>query len=337
MSKRKFPIWAALYYLVFTICGAESNSARIGYFPNITHAQALYAKATGEFEKQTGSKLTWISFNAGPTAIESLFANAIDMTFIGSGPTVNGFTKSRGEKFVIVSGAASGGSGLVVRADSGINTEKDFGDKTIATPQLGNSQDIAARVWFMEKGYKTRDRGGALNLVPVSNPDQLTLFQRKGLDAAWTVEPWVSRLQVEAGGKLFLDEKSLWPEGMFVTTHLIVSKQFLAGNPDFMRKLLSAHVDITQRINQDKKAAAKVLNDQLNKETGKSLKPEVISKAMENVVFTWDPISTSLHKSAEDAHRIGYMRTAPNLAGIYSLGLLNQVLAEKKLPPVTEK
>ena len=334
---RKLPVWVALLHLASAAFAAESKNIRIGFFPNITHAQALYARATGEFEKQTGATISWAAFNAGPTAIESIFANAVDMSFVGPGPAVNGFIKSKGEKFVIISGAASGGAGLVVRGDSEINSDRDFNGKTVATPQLGNTQDIAARVWFAEKKYKTRDRGGSLNLLPVANPDQLTLFQKKQLDGAWTVEPWVSRLQIEAGGKLFLDEKTLWPEGKFVTTHLIVSKQFLASNPALVRKLLSAHVDITQRINQDKKAAAKVLNEQLNKETGKQLKAEVISKALDNVEFTWDPISASLFKGAEDAHRIGFLRTAPVLTGIYSLGPLDEVLAQKKLPPLKKQ
>src|ERR1051325_6851097 len=153
--------WTALVTIIVSLIGARgAEELRLGFFPNITHGQALYAKATGEFEKAIGRKIKWTAFNAGPTAIESLFVNAIDATYIGPGPTVNGYIKSRGEEFVIVAGAASGGAGLVLRKDSGIKSDKDFNGKVIATPQLGNTQDIAARTWFMDKGYKFRERGG---------------------------------------------------------------------------------------------------------------------------------------------------------------------------------
>ena len=238
----------------------EAKELRLGYFPNLTHAQALYARASGEFEQKIGVRIKWTAFNAGPTAIESLFANAVDATFVGPSPTVNGFIKSRGEKFVIVAGSASGGAGLVVRKDSGIHSEKDFADKTIATPQLGNTQDVAARVWLADKGYRLRERGGNVSLVPLSNPDQLTLFKKKQVDGAWTVEPWLARLEIEGGGEVFLEEKSLWPAGKYVTTHLVVSRTFLADNQETMRKLIAALVEVTERINSDKTAAATVLN-----------------------------------------------------------------------------
>jgi NitT/TauT family transport system substrate-binding protein len=317
--------------------GQTADTVRIGFFPNITHGQALYAKATGEFEKVTGAKFNWTSFNAGPTAIESMFTDAIDLTFIGPGPTINGYIKSRGEKFVIISGAASGGAGLVARKDAGIKSEKDFAGKRIATPQLGNTQDIAARVWFAEKNIKLKERGGTLALFALANADQLTMFKKKEIDGAWTTEPWLSRLELEGGGQLFLDERTLWPGGKYVTTHLIVNKTFLAGNAELIRKLLAAHVDITQKINSDKPGAAKILNEQLKKDTGKALKEEVITRALERVEFTWDPVSSSLFKDAEAAHRIGFLRTKPKLDGIYALDLLNEVLKEKGLPPVVNQ
>ncbi len=326
--------------LVFMLAGSvpaagrEAQALRLGYFPNITHAQALYARATGEFEKKIGVRIEWIAFNAGPTAIESLFADAVDATFVGPSPTINGYIKSKGEKFAIVAGSASGGTGLVVRKDSGIRSDKDFADKTIATPQLGNTQDVAARVWFAEKGYRLRERGGNVSLVPLSNPDQLTLFRKKQIDGAWTVEPWLARLEVDGGGELFLDEKSLWPDGKYVTTHLVVSRTFLADNQATLRKLIAALVEVTQEINSNKTAAASILNAQLQKETGKALKAEVIQKALGRVEFTWDPLCASLKQSAEASRRIGFIRKDPALGGIYSLNLLNDVLKEKNLPSV---
>ena len=238
---------------------------------------------------------------------------------------------------MIIAGAASGGAAVVLRKDAGIHSEKDFNDKTIATPQLGNTQDVAARIWFAQKGYRLKEKGGRLALVALSNPDQLTLFQKKQIDGAWTVEPWVSRLEVEGGGVVFLEEKSLWPEGRFVTTHLVVNRNFLSKNRELVKKLLRAHIDVTQQINADPDAAAKLLNVELKKETGKALKDEVITKAMKRMEFTWDPISASLYRCAEAAHSVGFIQKDADLKGIYDLGLLEEVLKEKNLPALAKQ
>ena len=311
----------------------EGKLLRLGYFPNLTHAQALYARATGAFDK-LGARIQWAAFNAGPTAIEAIFTDAVDATFVGPSPTINGYIKSKGDKFVVVAGSASGGAGLVVRGDSGITTAKDFGGKVIATPQLGNTQDIAARVWLSEQGYRLRERGGNVALVALSNADQLTMFKKREIDGAWTVEPWLARLEVEGGGTVFLEEKSLWPGGRYSTTHLIVNKVFLADNQKLIRNLIIALVEVTSRINADKAAAIPILNEQLKRETGKALNPAVIQKAMTRIDLTWDPFCSSLKRSAEASHRIGFLRSAPKLDGLYSLNLLNDVLKEKDLPQV---
>ncbi len=315
---------------------AEDPSAalRLGFFPNITHGQALYARATGMFDKAVGTPVRWTAFNAGPTAIEALWAGEIDATFIGPGPTINGYVKSHGEKFVIVAGAASGGVALVVRKDSHIETDKDFGGKTIATPQIGNSQDISARSWLKSKGYRSTSAGGTVNLVALSNPDQLTLFKRGEIDGAWTVEPWVSRLELEAGGRVFLDERQLWPDGKYVSTELIVSRSFLKAHPDEIRRLLDALIEATQWINGNPGDAAKILNGQIRKETSRSLRDDVIQSALRRVEFTWNPISSSLYKDADEAYEIHFLRQKPDLNGIYDLKLLNEVLAAKGLPQV---
>jgi NitT/TauT family transport system substrate-binding protein len=305
----------------------EGKQLRLGYFPNLTHAQALYARATGAFGK-VGARIHWVAFNAGPTAIEALFTDAVDATFVGPSPTINGYLKSKGAKFVVVAGSASGGAGLVVRGDSGIRTEADFGGKVIATPQLGNTQDVAARVWLAEQGYRLRERGGNVSLVPLSNADQLTMFKKRQIDGAWTVEPWLARLEVEGDGKVFLEEKTLWPGGRYVTTHLVVNRTFLADNQAVVRNLIAALVEVTSGINSDRATAIPILNDQLKRETGKALKAEVIQKAMTRIELTWDPICSSLKKSAEASRRIGFLRTAPRLEGLYSLSLLNAVLKE---------
>ncbi|ABB31238.1 ABC transporter, substrate-binding protein [Geobacter metallireducens GS-15] len=333
-------VWGAFLLCLLLVPWSQSHAGakrlRLGYFPNITHGQALYARATGELEKMMGVPIEWIPFNAGPSVIEALFVDALDAAFIGPSPTINGYIKSKGEKFVIVAGASSGGAGLVVRKDSGIGGEKDFHGKVIATPQLGNTQDLAARAWFAAKGYRLKETGGTVSLVPLSNPDQLTMFKKKQIDGAWTIEPWLSRLELEGGGRLFLDEKSLWPEGRYVTTHLVVHRKFLAENEELVKKLLTAHVELTQRMNADKVATARLLNGQLKKDTGKELEGEVISRALSRVEFTWDPIAPSMAKLAEIAHRIKFLRTSPRLDGIYELNPLNAVLRQKNLPEVSD-
>lgn len=307
---------------------------RIGHFPNLTHAQAILARANGKMENALGVPIQWVSFNAGPSAIEALFTDAVDMSFVGPNPAINGYLKSRGTRFVIVAGAASGGAGLVVRQDTDIHSERDFGYKTIATPQLGNTQDVAARTWFAQQGYRLKEKGGSLALVPLSNPDQLTLFRKNQIDGAWTVEPWVSRLEIEGGGRLYLDEGTLWPGRRYVTTHLVVDRAFLMQNRDLMKKLLRAHIQITQQIRADPVGVGKVLNAELKKETGKALPNAVVSRAMQRIEFTWDPVQSSLLKCAEDAHKIGFIKKQPDLRGIYELDLLQEVLREMNLEPV---
>jgi NitT/TauT family transport system substrate-binding protein len=312
----------------------QAQVLRLGFFPNITHAQALYARATGLFEKAVGTHIRWTAFNAGPTAIEAMLANEIDATFIGPGPAINGFIQSHGEKFVIIAGAASGGAALVVRKDSRIETDKDFNGKTIATPQLGNTQDISARVWLLAKGYRPTIAGGTVNLVALSNPDQLTLFKEGQIDGAWTIEPWVSRLELEAGGHVFLEEKALWPGGKYATTQLIISRSFLQRHPEEVRNLLLAHVEATQWLTGNVAAAAKILNEQIRRETSRALREDVIQSALRRVELTWDPITASLYKDAGSAYKIHFLRRPPDLTGIYDLKLLNEVLAAKGLAPV---
>jgi NitT/TauT family transport system substrate-binding protein len=331
----RIPLLVCLLAFAISARGADDRAVplRLGFFPNITHAQALYARATGLFEKNLA--IQWTAFNAGPTAIEALFAGEIDATFIGPGPTINGYAKSHGEKFVIIAGAASGGAALVVRGDSGIATKRDFGGKTVATPQLGNTQDISARIWFRQQGYRDTASGGTVNLIALSNPDQLTMFKEKQIDGAWTIEPWVTRLVLEAGGRVFLDEKDLWPEGKYVTTHLVVSRAFLRDHADEVRNLLRAHIKVTQRIATNPAAAMPILNEQIRKETGRALAPEVIQQALQWVHLTWDPIASSLYKDAHAAYEIHFLRQEPDLTGIYDLTLLNEALAEEHLPAIT--
>jgi NitT/TauT family transport system substrate-binding protein len=277
----------------------------------------------------------WKIFNAGPSAIEALFAGAIDLAYIGPNPAINGYVRSQGEALRIVAGATSGGAALVVRADSGIQRPEDFRGKKIASPQLGNTQDVALRGWLKAHQLGLRERGGDVQVIPVANPDQLTLFLKKEIDGAWAPEPWASRLIREAGGRLFLNERDLWPNGQFVTTHLIVSTRFLRERPGLLRKWIKAHVELTEWINDNLPEAKRLLNQEIKRETGKALPAQVLDDSFSRLQVTYDPIRSSLLTSARVAFEAGFLgREPPNLSGIYDLSILNEVLTAKGAQPI---
>ncbi len=311
---------------------AQAVVIRVGAFPNITHSQAMIGKANGRFEKAMGPnvEIEWQSFNAGPSAIEALFAGAIDITYVGPNPAINGYVRSNGEALRIIAGATSGGAALVVRSDSGINGPQDFHGKRIASPQQGNTQDVALRSWLRSNGLKTRDKGGDVVVMPIANPDQLILFLKKEIDAAWAPEPWASRLVHEAGGRVLVDERSLWPNGQFLTTELIVSTKFLHSHPDLVKTWLRAHVELTDWINGNAPRAKQILNQQIQKETGKPLAAGVLDDAFGRMQVTYDPLRGPLMRAAQSAFDAGFLgRQMPDLSHLYDLTLLNQVLAEK--------
>ena len=316
---------------------AQAVVIRVGAFPNITHPQAMIGKANGWFERAMipEAKIEWKTFNAGPSAIEALFAGAIDMTYVGPNPAINGYVRSNGEALRIIAGATSGGAALVVRNDSGISRPEDFHGKRIASPQLGNTQDVALRAWLKSNGLKTREKGGDVEVLPIANPDQLTLFLKKELDAAWAPEPWASRLVHEANAHIFLDERTLWPNGQFLTTELIVSTKFLQSHPDLVKKWLRAHVELTDWINGNVPQAKQVVNQQILKETGKSLSAGVLNDSFSYLQVTYDPLRIPLMRAAQLAFDAGFLgRTMPDLSRLYDLTLLNEVLTEKGKKPV---
>lgn len=305
---------------------------RLGYFPNLTHAQAVIARDSDDWANQLGVPIQWIPFNAGPSAIEAIFAGAIDATFIGPSPTINGYAKSKGEVFCVVAGSASGGAALVVRPGSGIQGAGDFHDKIMATPQLGNTQDVAARWWLKQQGYRLAEKGGTVRVIPTNNADQMALMAKKELDAAWTIEPWVSRMEMAGCGRILLEEKSLWPDGRYVTTHLIVRRALLEKRADLVRRLLKAHVKLTQELQADPQAAAERFTQAFERQTGQKIGVELVARAMGRVELTWDPLAETLMQSAEHAVELGLLRSRPSLTGLYDLTLLNEVLSQMNQP-----
>jgi NitT/TauT family transport system substrate-binding protein len=339
MMKARLAILAVILSIAASAIDAQQKPAvvRVGYFPNLTHAQALVGRANGQFEKALGAgvQIEWKAFNAGPSVIEAIFAGAIDLSYVGPNPTVTGYVRSQGEAVRVIAGAASGGASLVVRQGAGIQKTSDFHGKKVGTPQLGNTQDVALRAWMRANGLKPRDKGGDVQVLPISNPDQLTLFRKGQLDAAWAPEPWAARLVHEGGGRVFLDERDLWPNHQFVITDLIVSLKFLKQHPDVVKNFLRAHVELTEWINKNPAQAKQVMNQQLQKETGKPLAPEVLEDAFSRMQVTYDPIRSSLLKSTQQAFDEGFLgRMQPDLSGLYDLTLLNEVLREKKVSPV---
>jgi NitT/TauT family transport system substrate-binding protein len=312
--------------------GRAQTAIRVGAFPNITHAQAMVGKANGWFDKAMGPqvKVQWTSFNAGPAAIEALFGGAIDMTYVGPNPAINGYVRSNGEAVRVVAGAASGGASLIVRNDSGIQKPEDFHGKRVASPQFGNTQDVALRNWLKSHGMKTNDKGGDVQIIPMANPDQLTLFLKKDLDAAWAPEPWATRLIREGNGRLFVDERSLWPNGEFVIGLLVVNTKFLKNHPDLVKNWIRANVDLTDWIDAHPADAKKLLNQQILAETGKALAPPVLDEAFARMHVTYDPLHSALTTAAQQAFDDGFLgRQMPDLSRLYDLTLLNEVMAEK--------
>jgi NitT/TauT family transport system substrate-binding protein len=315
---------------------AESTTLRLGYFPNVTHAPAIVGVDSGAFAEALGSdvELETANFNAGGEAIEALLSGAIDATFIGPNPAINGFAQSNGEALRIVAGSTSGGASLVVA--EGIDSPDDLAGTTLASPALGNTQDVALRAWLADNGFATDTSGGGdVHVVNVENADALTQFQAGELDGAWVPEPWATRLVLEGGGHVLVDERDLWPGGEFVTTHLIVATGYLEEHPDVVTGLLNGLVDSIDTINADPAAAQVETNDGIEAITANRLADDTIAGAFENLTFTVDPIASSLQGSADDAVAVGLLDDV-DLTGIYDLTLLNAILAERGLEPVND-
>jgi NitT/TauT family transport system substrate-binding protein len=304
-----------------------ASSLRLGYFPNVTHATPVVGVAKDFFGRRLGStKLETQTFNAGPAEIEALLGGDLDAGFIGPNPAINAYAKTKGAGIRIISGATSGGAALVVQP--GIDSVEDLKGKRVASPQLGNTQDVALRAWLKEHGLTPSSQGeqGDVQVEPSENATTLQLFQDKKIDGAWVPEPWASRLVLDGGGTVLVDEKSLWPRGRFVTTHLIVRTDFLENNPATVKALLEGVLDTDQWISKNSAEAKTTVNSEIKRITTKALAPEVLDRAWSNIEVTTDPVASSLKKSADDAVAAGLLEEV-DLKGIYDLTLLREVLA----------
>lgn len=323
-------------------CSQAGNAAdrpvpvRLGYLPNITHAPGVAGVEQGFFTEQLGSagELRPTTFKAGPEAVEALFSGALDMAYVGPNPAINAYQRSGGEAIRIVAGSTSGGAALVVKPD--INSAADLEGKTLATPQLGNTQDVALRTWLAGEGFETDfEAGGDVSIRPQENAQTLETFRSGNISGAWVPEPWATRLVQEGDGKVLVDEATLWPGGRYVTAHLVVRKAFLDAHPDLVARMLEAHVRSIGFLDADPAAGQAVVNAGIEKLTGKALPDDVIRAAWPHLTFTEDPVAASLHKSAEDAAATGLLEST-DIDGIYDLGPLNSILQAQGRQPVAD-
>ncbi len=336
-----------LLALAMAACGGTTTSSsnnssspvtvNLGYFPNVTHAVAIVGVQRGTFQQALGAnaRLKTTIFSAGPALITALFANQIDIGYVGPNSAINGYVQSHSAALRIVAGAASGGALFVVRPGAHIKTAADLAGKKLATPQLGNTQDVALRYYLQQHGLQTADKGGNVQIVPTAPANILTLFKQGSIDGAWVAEPWGTRLLVEGKGQLFLDERSLWPDGKFVTTEVVVRKAFLDQHPDLVNKFLQAHVDTIQYIAGNLSSAETIVNSEIKRLTGKALTSSEISESFANLDITYDPLTSTLTTSADRAYSLGFLGSSmPDLSGIYNLAPLNSVLSNKGLATV---
>ncbi len=309
-----------------TTVSTKRVTLRLGYFPNVTHAPALIGIEGGIFQQKLAKNVTLetMSFNAGPDVVTGLFADQLDASFIGPGPSTSAFQKSNGQAIRVVAGAASGGAFLVVKPS--ITKPAELKGKKIASPQLGNTQDIALRTWLKEKGFTTDTSGGGdVSVVPQENALTLTAFQQGQIDGAWVPEPWATRLVKEGGGKILVNEADLWPRGKFVTTDLVVTTKFLSAHPDVVKQLIQGELAAIDLVKTNRAKAEGYVATGIQKATGKPIPADLVTASFDSIDFTIDPIASSLQKDAKDAATLGLIPSA-EVKGIYDLSILNELL-----------
>src|SRR5881409_4048582 len=308
-TKLALCVTAAVCGFAQIVSAQDKVVIRFGHFPNITHAQgviahALSRKGKGWFEERLGPKveIQWFTYNAGPSAMEAMFAGSLDLTYVGQGPALNAHFKSNGEEVRVIAGAANAGAVLVVKADSSIKTAADFRGKKIATPQLGNTQDISCRAWLKSQGFNVTQTGGDVIVIPTANPDQLALFQKGSVDAVWTVEPWVTRLERDAKARIFLEDKDI------ITTWLVSSAKFLRDRREFVKRIAAANVELTKWIQEHEAEAQKLLIAELQEETRAAFAPEAVAQAWKRIKFTTEVSPNLIAKAVQDGKDAGFYK-----------------------------
>lgn len=302
---------AALIGITTLFCAgySQAQTVRFGHFPNITHAQGVIAHAfsrqgKGWFEQRLGPgvQIQWYTYNAGPSAMEAIFAGSLDLTYVGTGPALTAHLKSGGQEIRVISGAANGGAALVVKPDGGIKTPADFRGRKVATPQMGNTQDIACRAWLKSQGYRITQTGGDVLVIPTSNPDQLGVFQSGGVDAVWTVEPWVTRLEKEGDARVFLEDKDS------ITTWLVSSVKFLNEHRELAKKIADANKELTQWIKTHPAEAQQMLVAELKAETRTEVSADTVARSLHRINLTNEIAPNLVNKAVQDGRNTGFLK-----------------------------
>lgn len=333
---------------VLTACGSSKDSAggsgaggapvKLGFFPNVTHAPALVGQAQGLFDTRltaVGGAVTPQSFNAGPDVIQAILGGSLDIAYIGPNPTITAYAQSKGAAIRVISGCTSGGAALVVR--SGISTAADLKGKKLASPQLGNTQDVALRYWLSTQGLQAGvDGGGDVSILPQKNSAAVQAFASGAIDGGWLPEPFATQL-VTSGGAVLVDERSLWPDGRFVTTDIIVRTEFLDQNPTTVSAFLEAHLDALDAITADPGKAQADVAAQIKAITQQEIKTDLLAAAWKNLTFTPDPLAATLRESAAHAEKVGLLQDKPSddFAKLWDLTLLNKALVARGAKEVT--
>ncbi len=306
--------------------GSDSVVLRLGLLANITHEPALVGLAKGYFAKELGTGVTLKTsiFSTGTEETTALLAGQLDAAYVGPNPAINAWQKSHGTALKIISGAASGGASLVLKPS--ITTPAQLRGKSLATPSLGNTQDVSARYWLKQHGLNTTPTGGGDVAIKPIKPNSAAVLEFKSgqIDGGWEPEPYATEMVLD-GGKRLVNEASLWPGGKFVTTNLVVMQSFLKAHPGVVSNLLKAQIRANDFINSNGTAAAQAANAELAKLLGKGLPANVLSESLRYLSFSNDPIASSLKADAAHAEAVGLL-TPVSLNGIYDLGPLNRLL-----------
>lgn len=315
--------------------GEQNVNVRVGFFPNITHSQALVGRELGNFQKSIGeaNKIDWTSFNAGPAEIEALFAGSIDIGYIGPGPAINGYAKSKGD-IQIIAGATDAGAILVARNGTSIKSIKELSGKKVAVPQFGNTQDLTLRHLMSENGLKDTTKGGTVEVRQAENADILTLLQKGDIDAAIVPEPWGSRLIKEANANVVLDYKDLIRQGNYTTAVVIVRTKFLKEHPQVVENFVRAHVELTDYINKNPDKAKEIVNKQITDLTQKGIAQDILDASFKRLVVTNDPEKASVNDFVDYSVKEGVLKTKPDTKDLFNLTILNKVLKEKGLTEI---
>ena len=298
----------------------QENKIRVAFFPNVGHVVPIVGLETGIFADGLGNQILIEPkiFDSGPQVIEAMFANSVDIAYVGPGPAINGFLKSEKHDVKILAGAASGGASFVIHPDSTINSAEDLSGKRIAAPQIGNTQDISLRHYLSQNELIPAEKGGSVVVLNIQNSDIYTLFVKGEIDGAWVPEPWAARLVQELGGKRLFFEEELWPDKQFASALLIGRTTYIEKNPKIIQSWIDSNNKTVTWINANPKETELIFNQFMKKTLGKSLPENILSESLANIKITSDPIEESISIFAERANSLGYLgRHGYDLDGIF--------------------